>query len=273
MGFRDSRNLRIVADDFGLTESINEGILLCLRQNLITSVSILPSGQAFNHAVENLQSFSSPDVGIHLTLVEEHSILPESEISSLICSQGTFYKKHWIFFLRYMLQLIRPADIEREFRAQIGRCLQAGLQLRFLNSHQHLHLLPGITDITIQLAREHQIPYIRIVKEPGRIRMKKLFRRLQLSFLHLLSKSATRKIRSAGLQYNDVFFGFMNAGNLQNSDLRSAFGVAKSHPEFLVELGCHPGFSDEVTVRKFAGWGDYRWSEEVETLREYQAAE
>src|SRR5262245_21904613 len=134
MGFL---NLRIAADDLGLAEPINDGILNCLKQNLITSVSILPGGKAYDHAVRSLSIFPKADIGIHLTLVEERSVLPVSEITSLICSEGTFYKKRWSFLWRYMLRLIRQVDIEKEFRAQIQRCVGSGLKLRFLNSHQH----------------------------------------------------------------------------------------------------------------------------------------
>src|SRR5262249_26053524 len=156
--------------------------------------------------------------------------------------------------------------IENEFRAQIKRCIDSDLKLGFLNSHQHLHLLPRITKIVIRLAKEFQIPYIRVVNEPSSDGMNQMIRRWQLWFLHLLSSSATRKIRRAGLQCNDVFIGFLNAGNLQESDLKSAVAIANSNPKITVELGCHPGFSDETVAKKYESWR-YYWEEEMKTLQ------
>ena len=34
--------------------------------------------------------------------------------------------------------------MSREWRAQIERCLDSGLRVSFLNSHEHLHMLPAL---------------------------------------------------------------------------------------------------------------------------------
>ena len=92
-----------------------------------------------------------PNIGVHFVLVEEKSItgieLP---------------KNHKSFFLKYILGIISKKDIESELKAQVNKIISAGVRPVFINSHQHLHLLPGIMDMVIEIAKENNITYIRL---------------------------------------------------------------------------------------------------------------
>ena len=90
----------------------------------------------------------------------------------------------------------------------------------------------------------------------------KLFRKFQLVFLGLLSYLAKRKLIRAGLIFNDVFLGFIDAGNLNQEDI----DLAKSINGEMVELGCHPGFGDEELKKKYNHWGNYNWKKELDLL-------
>ena len=136
----------------------------------------------------------------------------------------------------------------------------------FLNSNQHLHLLPGIMDITIKLAKEYQISYIRIVNEPTLLKKGSLFRELQLGFLNFLSKSAKRKIKKAGLECNDYFVGFIDAGVMSVKTKQEAEVLAEKYPDKVVELGCHPGYESNDLKIKFKHWGNYNWEKELSLL-------
>ncbi len=261
--------LWIVADDLGLDKKIDEGIFFAAKHNLINGISIVPNGLNFNQASLKLKDLKNTDLGIHLTLVEESSILAKEAIPSLIGKNGRFYKDHRIFFIRYILSLIDLDQIKKEFDAQINRCLVIGLEPSFLNSHQHLHLLPGIRDILIELAKKYKIQYIRTVTEPIGIKGG-MFRKFQLIFLRLLSKRAKNKIISSGLYCNDFFVGFINAGNLSKNDVAYARKLSQKYPDKLVELGCHPGFIDQNLRPRYASWGNYHWQEEIEILQRFK---
>ena len=150
-------NLRIIADDLGLHKSINEGIIYLLKNGLIDGASIMANGEAFDDAIRQcLEVYPTHKFmcGIHLVLVEEKAL-----------TQIALPKNHKIFFIKYVLGLIKLSDIERELTAQLNKIVNAGIKPQFINSHQHLHLLPGILKIVIKLAKEHQIPHIRVVNE------------------------------------------------------------------------------------------------------------
>ena len=250
-----STSLRIIADDLGLHPSINEGIFFLLKNNHIHGASVMVNGEAFEDAVSkiiemNLQS----QIGIHIVLVEEKSLT------------GTqFPKNHKTFFIKYILGLIKKNDIKKEIDAQVKKYISSGIRPQFLNSHQHLHLLPGIMNMVIETAKENGIKYIRLVNEP--IHGKgKIFRKIQLLFLKFLSGLAKRKLNKAGLESNDVFVGFISAGNLKESDIQFTKQIRKG----LVELGCHPGFEDENLRKKYKNWGDYNWQNELGTLSRHK---
>jgi len=245
-------NLRIIADDLGLHPSVNDGIIFLLKNKYISGASIMANGQAFDDAISKIKHVEGapPHVGVHLVLVEEKSL-----------TGIKFPKNYKTFFIKYVFGLIRKGDIKKEIEAQVKKCISAGVAPQFLNSHQHLHLLPGVLDIVIKIAKENNIKHIRLINEPlhggG-----KLFRKTQLLFLNFLSKLAKKKLDKAGLKYNDIFIGFLNAGNLKESDIEFAKQI-KNEP---VELGCHPGFEDENLRAKYKSWGNYNWQKELDLL-------
>ena len=152
-------------------------------------------------------------------------------------------------------------SIEEELRTQINKLKEVGIKPAFINSHQHLHLLPGIMDVVIKIAKENDINYVRLVNEPLHGKGK-LFRKIQLAFLNFLSKVARKKLKKAGLSYNDKFIGFLNAGGLTADDLE----FAKKIKNGIVEIGCHPGYENEELRNKYKHWGKYNWEKELHLL-------
>lgn len=252
--------LRIIADDLGLTPTVNDGIVLLLKTGAIDGASLMANGAAFADAVAKLRqtAIAAARIGAHLVLVEECSL-----------TGVTLPSGYWSFCWAYLQGLLTLADIEQELRAQLTAIEEQGIKIAFINSHQHLHLLPAITDIIIRLAREYQIPYIRIVKEPVGFLGRKLWVRPQLLAVRLLSRLAKIKLKKAGLQCNDFFLGFVDAGNVRPQTVAAARRLAARRPQAVVELGCHPGFEDAALHRQYGQWGTYHWQAELETLQHY----
>ena len=251
-----SHKLFIVADDLGLHKSVNDGIVFLLKEKKIDGASLMANGEAFEDAVDQCRNNGIKNIGIHLNLVEQKSVV----------SGKPMLANHRIFFIKYILGLVSKNYIRKELKAQIERIVQAGIKPEFLNGNQHLHLLPGIMDIVIELAKEHRIKYIRTVTEPAYLNNGKIFRQAQLLFLNFLSRLAKGKIRKAGLQCNDYFVGFINAGVFGKEDIDTARELSEKYPDKIVELGCHPGYEGEDLKEKFKHWGNYNWQRELEIL-------
>ena len=67
--------LIVTADDFGLTRAISDSIIEAYRHGIVTGAWLMPTGRAFEHAVELARANPELDVDVHLTLDEERPIL------------------------------------------------------------------------------------------------------------------------------------------------------------------------------------------------------
>ena len=258
------KSLIVNADDFGLHESVNRGIYNAHIQGIVTSTSLMAGGDAFEHAVSLKQSCPNLGVGIHLTLVGGRPVASASQICSLVDGQGFFCAGYPAFLSRFLRGLIRLADVEREFTAQIEKVKRTGLNPTHLDSHQHLHVLPGISDLVLRLARRYSIRAIRIPLEPlfffggsfpsiGRV--------VGRNGLTVLAGYFRHRAASAGIVATDHFFGMLAGGQMDASMLRR---IIEGLPEGVTEIMVHPGEKDESLAAKYS-WG-YHWAEEMQAL-------
>ena len=156
------KQLIINADDFGRHELINRAVKIAYETGCLKSTSIMTGGIAFDDAVKTAKKLSNLGVGVHLTLANGNPILPPKEIPSLVTEEGIFYDNHAIFIKRYLQGKINFDEVRAELSAQIEKAVRAGLNLTHVDSHQHLHHLPKIINIVLELADAADIHAIRI---------------------------------------------------------------------------------------------------------------
>jgi hopanoid biosynthesis associated protein HpnK len=253
--------LIVHADDFGLSRSVNEGILEAHSRGILTSASVMASGEAFDYAIQLVRSTPSLDVGVHLTLTEERPVLGRADIPTLLNDQGLFHANPGVFLQRYLSQRISLDDVRCEFDAQIGRVAEQGVRVSHLDGHQHLHMVPGIRRVVGELAKKYAIPAIRFPRE----RLQGYMFRDVENWSRLLQQCVLNCVCSIaaipGAMQPDHFVGFAFGGKLIKENL---FRVLQYLPETgTCELMCHPGHRDPQSHH--AHWG-YRWQEELEAL-------
>jgi len=151
------KHLIINADDFGLTQGVNQAVIRAHTQGVLTSATLMAGGFAWREAVDLAQANPSLGVGVHLTLTALRPILPPVEVASLVDRDGRFRRQFW------RAPLLDKEQVTREWRAQIQRLVDAGLRPTHLDSHHHIHLWPGFTEIVVELAREFELPCLRLI--------------------------------------------------------------------------------------------------------------
>ena len=250
--------LVVNADDFGLSERVNDGILHSHRHGILTSASIMANGAAFGHAAELARTTPGLDVGVHLTLVEERPLLPVSEVPSLVAPDGRCWGHVTTFTRRYFGGAIDATQVRRELEAQIRRVIDAGLQPTHLDSHQHVHMLPEVLRVTVALAREFGIRWVRFPAEPVAAYMASNPARLaQLVALRAFCAAG----RGADVARTDSFAGFFYGGRMDGSNLHRV--LARLPRTGICELMCHPGYDDPATA--YGHWR-YQWGRELAAL-------
>lgn len=258
------RRLIVNADDFGLHAAVNRGILAAHTEGIVSSTSLMAGGAALDDAVRIAKQCPQLGVGVHLTLVGARPVLPVAEVSSLLDESGAFYGSYPLFIKRFLRGKIRLAEVERELAAQIDRIRMAGIQPSHLDSHQHLHVLPGIGGIVLDLARRFSIRAIRIPAEPvafigatpatvGRLAGR--------GGLTMLANLFRQHAAAAGIRTSDHFFGMLAGGQLTEPAI---LAILRRLPPGDSELMTHPGFADESLADAFR-W-DYQWDAERQAL-------
>lgn len=254
-----TKRLIVTADDAGLHPGMTSGALAAHEAGIVTAVSVSPNGRAFDDAAARLRERPELDVGAHLTLVGESPLAPSRQVRSLLGRDGRLLPAWPAFARRWLLGRIRPDEAETELRRQIERLLGAGLSVVHLNSHQHLHVLPGLFDLVLRLAEEHRISWVRIPAEPAAA-LPTSPRAAQIALLNALGRRARRRLRPGGPQTARRTLGVLTAGHLTVE----ALGRSLDQAGEVSELVCHPGLGDAALAGEYA-WG-YAWDAETAAL-------
>ena len=234
------------ADDFGRHPLINAAVVQGVEKGFLRSATLMPGGKAFDGAVEAARSHSELGVGIHFTLVNGFPVLPPEEIPSLVTPDGVFHDTHTIFVKRFLLGKISMEEVRRELAAQMEKMRQTGLLLTHIDSHQHMHTLPGVIDTALAIAKDAGIRAVRVPvidlfcgdgMSPGQ-----LIGRLGLG---TLARMARHKAHFLGMKTPDNFAGIVAGEAVSEKYLRE---MAESMPDGTTEVMLHPGTDNSVLV-------------------------
>jgi hopanoid biosynthesis associated protein HpnK len=257
------KKLIVNGDDLGLTDEVNEGIIRAHEEGILTSASLVASGEAFERAIELIRLHPSLDVGVHLTLIEEKPVLPALEIPSLVREDGYFRRSARQFYFDYLRNEISLDEVESELRAQIEKISSQNIVISHMDSHQHIHVLPKILGVVLRLAEELEIRVIRAPFEKIRLRwllsVSRWHRLMQMLAIRVLLRRGMSMLESSS---PDHFFGFMDGGRMDESRLCE---IISELPDGVSEIMCHPGLNGSRSQEKYGHWG-YNWRKECETL-------
>ena len=251
-------NVILHADDFGLTAGITRDLLEEIDKGSLRSVSVVPNGYDFEHAVKELKERSGIRISIHLNLCEGYPVLPSTQVGRLVDGRGLFNESFLSLWSRFLFagreeKVELGYQIKLEFKAQIERVCEALSIARgdiLIDGHQYFHLIPPIFKIVQELHTEYRFSCIRIPYEPffictngeGFLRSylgPNLVKHLLLKFLSILQKPSLQK---AGILSNKCLIGILFSGRMSTSSVRSALScVSPNDDDRVVEIVFHPG--------------------------------
>jgi chitin disaccharide deacetylase len=135
------RNLIVNADDFGLSEGINRGIIRAHEQGIVTSASLMVRGAAATEAAHYARKHPRLSIGLHLDLAE-----------------WVYRDGEW----KPLYQVVPPDD-EGAVAGEVGRQLEAFRRLlrrdpTHLDSHQHAHRNEPARSVISRLAQSLSVP-------------------------------------------------------------------------------------------------------------------
>ena len=247
-----ARNLIVNADDLGWTSGVNRGIAEAHRRGIVTSTSLLANGGAFSEAVTTVLANPGLGIGVHLNLSDGAPIAKRELVPTLLGASGIFDSSPEALLLKIAMRTLSLAEVEIEWDSQIGKVRDAGVPTTHLVGHKHVHMLPGLFQIAIRLAKRHGIGAIRVSHEASGLRAALaagpavrgsvvMKQGVQARGLKLLARDARAMVDRAAIATADYFCGIAQTGELTREGL---VRLLHSLPEGITELMCHPGYVD-----------------------------
>jgi hopanoid biosynthesis associated protein HpnK len=243
------KRLVVNADDFGMADSINEGILEAHQHGIVTSTTLLANGSAFDAAVTMAKSAPKLGVGVHLNLTQGVPVADATRVPTLV-TRGEFARSPAALLRSLVSGRVRLDEVEHELSAQIEKVRAAGIAITHLDGHKHVHMLPQIFPVVLRVAKRYGIPAVRRATERSGGMWRLLGRKksvgvvkqsVQSRALNLMTRNSRSLLRQAGLHFPMHFYGTTQTGFLDQQELAA---LLRRIPEGTSELMCHPGSAD-----------------------------
>jgi predicted glycoside hydrolase/deacetylase ChbG (UPF0249 family) len=216
--------LIINADDLGLTPGCNAGIVRAISEGIVTDTTLMINTGYTQEAVTRLKQQGINRVGLHLNLTFGEPLMPAAEVPSLVDANGRFNRR-----ISQAAPGMRPAEVKREFSAQVEKFMATGLGLTHLDSHHHAHTYPAAIDAAISLAQQLGVP------------------------LRQAGEAVRQKIRDAGIAATDyISLDFYEQGVSTNT-LKE---IIRRHRQGTLEIMCHPAEPDSLLyeISSYNSW-------------------
>lgn len=256
------RRLIVNGDDFGISREVNEAVTLAFRSGILTSASLMVSGEAFVHAVALAKENPGLAVGLHVTCVNGRPVLPLSDIPHLSGKTGDFPTDPALAGFKYFFCRSARREIFREIAAQFEKFARSGLNFSHVDSHCHMHVHPVILDAIIQIAQSYRIKTIRVPADSFFSALPFLQTPIKASgyalVFKLLTQSMKRKLRKRGFVFPQTVYGNLLTGNMS---VEYVLSLLDRLPRGTSELYLHPalpcGSLDEIDAQRLQRFREF----------------
>jgi hopanoid biosynthesis associated protein HpnK len=256
------RQITFTADDFGLSEAVNEGIERAYRDGVLNSASLMVAGGAAEDAVTRARRLPGLRVGLHLVVIEGKAMLPASSIPDLVDAAGQFGTDQLRLGVRYFFDPRVRRQLAAEIRAQFAAFAATGLVLDHADAHKHMHLHPTVGRLLVGIGQEYGLGTVRVPREPayviGRCGTPS---GLGARALAAWSSVLRRQVRGAGMSCPDAVFGLAWSGHMTEARL---LRLLPALPDGSCEIYFHPAAGRDTVID--AVMPDYEHEAELAAL-------
>lgn len=259
---RRMKTVTFTADDFGLTESVNEAVERAHRDGVLHAASLMVAAPASADAVRRARGLPNLRIGLHLVVVEGPAVLPRTDIPGLVDTDGRFPSDQLGLGIRYALHASVRRQLAFEIRAQFEAFAATGLTLDHANSHKHMHLHPIVGRLMLDIGREFGLRAVRVPAEPPDV-MARLGANPGLGgrAMYAWTRLFRRQARSAGMATNDHCFGLAWSGHMTPDRVRRLMAEL---PDGNNEIYFHPATGRDAVLQRLMP--DYEHDAELAAL-------
>jgi len=164
----DTKLLILHADDLGVAHSVNAASFDALDKGAVSSASIMMPTPWVTEVATYARQHPNADLGLHLTLTSEWltyrwgSVESKDKVPTLLDSTGTFPSD-----VPPVVARAKPAEVERELRAQVERAMALGIRPTHLDSHMGtLFTTPELIATYVKVAHDYHLPFLAMKTSP-----------------------------------------------------------------------------------------------------------
>jgi hopanoid biosynthesis associated protein HpnK len=263
-GAAPSKYLIITADDFGLHPTINNAVEIAHRTGVLSAASLMMGAPGTLDAVSRAQQLPQLRVGLHLTLIDGWSVLPQRLIPALVGADRKFGNRMLRDSLRFFMQRKVHEQLRAEMRAQFEAFAATGLDFDHVNAHKHFHMHPTVLAGILELASEFKVQSVRVPIEPllysaqaswwGSAALGNLAARPMIGLMR-------RRLRQHGMFCADQVFGTARSGAMNEAALLQIIASLKPG---ITEIYTHPAVPSGAPISQ--AMREYRHAEEFAAL-------
>jgi predicted glycoside hydrolase/deacetylase ChbG (UPF0249 family) len=227
----------LCADDFGFTRGVSKGILDLAAKRRISAVSCMMTQREIRDSAKDLKSHTNHlDIGIHLVLTD---VQPLSLGLDRLPAIGHLTKTA-------LIGRLPTSNIRKELKRQFEVFTEMfGRQPDFIDGHHHVHQLPGIRDIVLDLIEElfdSHPPYVRSCSERPSLLIRRGVAPFKSAAISVFGVGLKRKAAGRNVPFNTGFSGVYDlSGKIPYEKLFDRF-TEGLRPGALIM--CHPGKVD-----------------------------
>jgi predicted glycoside hydrolase/deacetylase ChbG (UPF0249 family) len=154
----------ITTDDFCVSNGVDNTTVELIKMGALNTVSSFVTTERFNTSIIKLHNLKT-NIGLHLDFTFGNALSIKGK--SLITDETGSFNQTFAQIL--FLSIFKPQKmkelIQCEAKAQILKLIEFIPQPTHIDGHQHIHTIPLVSKIIQKLAKEHNIPRIRIINE------------------------------------------------------------------------------------------------------------
>lgn len=216
------KRLIVNADDFGLTGGVTRGILDTLAAGVVRSTSAMLCLDETAAQLRQWRAVLTGRVGVHLQLMDGIPCSGPAAVPSLVGADGRFPTSPM------PASGISLAEVRREWHAQVERLMALDFTPTHVDTHNHVHMAPGILEVYCDIALYYGLP----------------------------ARSGTPRVAAALKERGVTCADCCETGGYDGEITPEAFldrvarAFAGCGDSGVVELMCHPGYADAALAGK-----------------------
>ena len=242
--------LIINADDFGLCESVNKGIVEAHTKGVLTSTTLMANMPAADQAVDLAKNLPALGLGVHLNLTAGKPVCRDAILNCLLNAEGDFALSPGKLALASLITGKVRTAIETELAFQIQWLIDRGIKPTHLDSHKHFHSFPTIFPIVCRLAKRFGISAIRYTFEPKQVchlpwPLTDRESRKRASLVRTMAK--INRWQNPSLFKTDALLGAAHTGNINVNFFKA---VSLYNTASTAEVMTHPGYTYDLDATR-----------------------